>query len=79
MRSLGDENIRHLADGARSHTVDDHGVDVRIVFDSTDPPTGHIQRSDNGADGEAFSGWMDLLRALEGLLGRDAAPSGSRS
>jgi hypothetical protein len=50
-------------------------VEVRIWFDQSEPPVGHVQRlaapgasSDRGAATTEFSGWLGLLRALSDVL-----------
>jgi hypothetical protein len=44
------------------------GVEIRIWVDQVAPPTGQVRRV--GAD-EAipFSGWLDLMRVLERMIG----------
>ncbi|HEY7010248.1 MAG TPA: hypothetical protein VH395_14965 [Jatrophihabitantaceae bacterium] len=51
-------------------------VEVRIWFDQTDPPVGHLRRcAESGASSDGntgpiqFSGWLGLLRALSDALG----------
>jgi hypothetical protein len=53
---------------------DAEGVELRICFDRTDPPVGHLWRQAEPESGEAgttptdFAGWLGLLRALSDLL-----------
>jgi hypothetical protein len=44
------------------------GVEIRICVDQLAPPTGRVRRV--GADEPIpFSGWLDLMRVLERMIG----------
>ncbi len=55
-------------------------MEIRIVLDETEPPSGHLERvHDDGRAPAApapFSGWLGLLRALSGVLGHPYPPAG---
>jgi hypothetical protein len=64
-----------MADAAQRACVNAGGVDVRISFDRTEPPVGHVQRlAEPGRSGDSapaaieFAGWLGLLRALSEVL-----------
>ncbi|HZC69274.1 MAG TPA: hypothetical protein VE442_01140 [Jatrophihabitans sp.] len=69
-------NIGQLADATTMLRGDAGWVEVRIWFDQTEPPVGHLRRlaapdpSSDGVTGPTqFSGWLGLLRALSDALG----------
>jgi len=65
-------DIGQLADVAGCRGRDDGGVEIRIVLDRTEPPTGRLRvlRAPGQAPGPGagqdigFTGWLGLLRAL---------------
>jgi hypothetical protein len=54
------------------------GVEIRICVDQLAPPTGQVCRV--GADESIpFSGWLDLMRVLERMIGGlDEGPASGR-
>jgi len=50
-------------------------VEIRLVLDGIDPPTGHLRVVDGpddtgGVDAQiSFAGWLGLLRALYSVTG----------
>jgi len=59
----------------RPHDV---SVEIRIYVDELTPPAGQVRRVGAG-DPVPFSGWLDLIRALERLIGeRDDGPAPRR-
>lgn len=46
-------------------------VRIELRVDDNDPPTGEVQVE--GAGPVAFSGWLELLRILSGLVGSGEA------
>ena len=53
-------------------------VEIRIYVDELTPPTGQVRRVGAG-DLVPFSGWLDLIRALERLIGElDDGPAPRR-
>jgi hypothetical protein len=53
-------------------------VEIRICVDQLAPPTGRVRRV--GADEPIpFSGWLDLMRVLERMIGElDEGPAQGR-
>jgi hypothetical protein len=50
-------------------------VEIRICVDQLAPPTGRVRRVGAG-EPVPFSGWLDLIRALERLIGElDEGPA----
>jgi hypothetical protein len=49
-------------------------MEIRIVLDATEPPTGHLELVDpdqgRSTDVTPFSGWLGLIYALEVAVGR---------
>ena len=55
-------------------------VEIRLVLDGIDPPTGHLRVVDgpddtSGVDAQiSFAGWLGLLRALYSVTGGPGNP-----
>lgn len=67
-----------MADAFPAVRNDAGEVEVRIWFEQTDPPVGHLRRvavadapEEVAATVTRFSGWLALLRALSDVLGED--------
>jgi hypothetical protein len=53
-------------------------VEIRIYVDELTPPAGQVRRVGAG-DPVPFSGWLDLIRALERVIGElDEGPAPGR-
>lgn len=53
-------------------------VEIRIYVDELTPPAGQVRRVGAG-DPVPFSGWLDLIRVLERLIGElDEGPAPRR-
>jgi hypothetical protein len=53
-------------------------VEIRICVDQLAPPTGRVRRIGAG-EPIPFSGWLDLMRALERMIGElDEGPAPGR-
>jgi hypothetical protein len=53
-------------------------VEIRLVLDGIDPPTGHLRVMDGPDDTSgsqiSFAGWLGLLRALYSVTGGPGNP-----